>query len=83
MKDNEYQGRYRIGQAPAPSRLKEHNAKSWVIIENFVSDKGGTADFYALSAAVKDHESGNESKPHPYQFIIYCIDNGWLERVET
>jgi hypothetical protein len=80
MEKSEYQGRYRIGQSPDPSRLKEHNAKSWVEIEKVLSEAGGIADFDALSVAVKGHESGAENAPHPYQFVIYCIKNGWLER---
>ena len=81
MGEHEYHGKYRIGQAPDPNRLTEHNARSWLKVENLIAQAGGIADFDALSAAVSDHESGKRSAPHPYQFIIYCINNGWLEPV--
>ena len=81
MKKNEYQGKYRIDKSPDRKRLKEHNAKSWTKVEKFILRSGGNAEFEALSIAVKDHESGSANAPHPYQFIIYCIKNSWLERV--
>ena len=81
MEGKEYQGRYRIGHHPDINRLKKHNALSWVNVEKVISDEGGVADFDALTIAVKDHESGSENAPHPYQFIRYCINNGWLVRV--
>lgn len=81
MEENEYQGRYRIGHPPDDRRLKEHNAKSWAKVEKVMSERGGVAEFDVLSVAVKDHESGQNNAPHPYQFIKYCIRRGWLERV--
>ena len=80
MDASEYQGKYCIGTSPNSARLKEHNAKSWVKLEKCVSEAGGAADFDALSIAVSGHESGSENAPHPYQFVIYCINNGWLVR---
>lgn len=80
MNKSEYQGQHQIGRAPDPGRLAAHNAKSWAKVEQVISRAGGSADFDALSIAVKDHESGKSSAPHPYQFIVYCIRNGWLVR---
>jgi hypothetical protein len=30
---------------------------------------------------VDDHQSGSAGAPHGYQFISYCVQSGWLERV--
>lgn len=80
MKENKYKGKYRVEQSPDLRRLKEHNAKSWEKVVKVISEHRGSADFDTLSAAVKDHESGNAKAPHPYQFIIYCINKGWLKQ---
>jgi len=81
MENKEYKGQYRVGRRPDMRRLTRHNAKSWEKLERVIERKGGVSDFDSLSVAVKDHESGEQGKPHPYQFVIYCIRNGWLERV--
>lgn len=78
---SEYNGKYRIGARPDTVRLEDHNAKTWMKLEKCLSDAGGAADFDALSIAATGHESGSENAPHPYQFVIYCIKNGWLERI--
>jgi len=75
----EYQGNYRIKRQP---NLKcQHNAESWAKVDKAISNAGGVSNFDALTIAVKDHESGSERAPHPYQFIKYCIKNDWLEPV--
>ncbi len=81
MIDDKYIGRYRIGQSPNSARMKAHNSESWINIEKAINKGGGRADFDALSIAVKGHKSGREAAPHPYQFVIYCINRGWLERI--
>ena len=81
MARKKYMGKYHINQSPNIDRMKKHNYESWVKIENVIAKAGGGVDFDALSIAVKGHKSGSEGAPHPHQFIIYCIDQGWLERV--
>jgi hypothetical protein len=81
MDKSEYNGSYRIGARPDTVRLEEHNAKTWMKLEKCLAAAGGAADFEALSTAATGHESGSENAPHPYQFVIYCIKNGWLERI--
>lgn len=77
---SDYEGKYRIKNSPV--RSTQHNAASWAEIEKVVSAAGGVADFDTLSIAVKDHKSGTETAPHPYQFITYCIRQGWLVRAD-
>lgn len=78
MEKNDYRGHYKIGRRP--ERFKAHNARSWENIEEVLAKGGGVASFDALERAVADHESGSSSAPHPCQFVIYCIGNGWLSR---
>jgi len=61
--------------------MRIHNAISWEKVEELLSATGGVSDFDALTMAVKGHESGSKSAPHPYQFIIYCIKRGWLKSI--
>jgi len=81
MKKADYEGIYYIKRAPAPMRMKGHNAKSWEEIEKVMATRGGKEDFDSLAIAVKDHRHGTKSARHPYQFITYCIRSGWLQRV--
>jgi len=76
---SDYEGMYRIKKAPV--RPKKHNAVSWAEIEKSLGTVGGVADFDALSIAVKKHKHGTKTATHPYQFITYCIRQGWLVRV--
>jgi hypothetical protein len=74
----DYEGYYRI--ARSPMRMKEHNQVSWDEIEKLSSSiPDGKMDFNQLSKLVEDHQHGTKSASHPYQFITYCIESGWLE----
>ena len=78
MKDD-YKGNYRIVRTPI--RMKSHNAESWEKIAKLASkSSNGKISFEQMCTEVKNHSSGSEGAPHPYQFIIYCIKSGWLER---
>ena len=77
----DYEGLYRIEKSP--QRMKDHNQKSWDLIEGFASTKpDGFMDFDALSKLVESHEHGTKSANYPYQFITYCIKSGWLVRAK-
>jgi hypothetical protein len=80
VRKEDYEGTYRI--KCTPRRMKSHNATSWKKIERAMAQGGGSADFNALAIVVKDHRHGGKSPRHPYQFITYCIRQGWLERQE-
>jgi hypothetical protein len=80
MKKADHEGIYYIKRAP--TRMKRHNAESWGKIEKVMAKSGGKEDFDALAIAVKDHRHGTQSARYPYQFITYCIRNGWLQRVK-
>jgi hypothetical protein len=76
-----YEDLYRIARSPNRP-LKRHNAVSWDKVEKLAASKpDGKVHFDELSLAVDDHESGSVNTPHAYQFIIYCVRSGWLERV--
>jgi 5-methylcytosine-specific restriction endonuclease McrA len=76
----DYAGFYRIGNPPR-GRIGPLTEPSWQKIVGFLAAKpGGTANFDELEMVVSDHQSGTKAAPHPYQFIQYCIKNGWLER---
>ncbi len=79
MNKNDYIGNYKIGLRPNLARMKKHNSISWAKIEKLLAASGGISSFDALVAVVKDHESGSEGAPHPYQFVTYCIKSGWLK----
>ena len=80
---NEYHGKYRIGARPDTVRLEERDANTWMKLEKYLSEAGGAADFDALSIAATGHQSGSESAKHPHPFVIACIDNGWLVRIQN
>ncbi len=82
MKLEELIGNYRIDKHPNLGRMSPHNAESWDKIDKAISKSGGVSSFDALNIAVKDHESGSKGSPHPYQFIDYCVKNGWLKKVK-
>jgi hypothetical protein len=76
-----YEDNYRIARRPNRP-LKRHNAVSWDKVEKLAASKpDGKVHFDELSLAVDDHQSGSANTPHAYQFIIYCVRSGWLERV--
>ena len=76
----DYEGMYRILRTPGS--MRSHNEISWHLIEKTIVSNGGQADFYMLVEAVKDHQTGTATAPHPYQFVTYCAKQGWLIRVE-
>lgn len=73
-----FDGYYYIAKQPV--RLAQHNLKSWNKIEQLLSSQGWQASFQSLCESVKDHEHGNKSSNHPYQFITYCIRSKWLAK---
>lgn len=77
---DKYYGKYRAGRSPA--RLSPHNEATWKRLTKLLQEQGGTADFDSLSTAAKGHDHGTEGKRYGYQFIIYCIKNGWLEKID-
>jgi hypothetical protein len=70
-------GLYKLGSMP--SRLAPHNQASWNIIEA-VLRAYGTAEFFDLAVAVRNHAHGDKAESGPQSFVSYCIRNGWLER---
>ena len=80
---SKYNGKYRVGARPDTVRLEEHNARTWMKLEKCLSDAGGAADFDTLSIAATGHASGDENAQQPCQFVIDCINNGWLERIQN
>lgn len=77
--ESNYAGIYQIKQSPI--KMQANSAETWAKIEHFMATHGH-ANFDELTMVAKDHQSGSEGSPHPYQFITYCIGNGWLELVE-
>lgn len=76
-----YRGVYILKRSPSRA-LASHNQISWKKIENYLNSKV-KADFDVLSVLVEDHQHGTKSAKHGYQFVTYCIKNGWLERLST
>ncbi len=75
----DFEGHYRIGQSPRS--MKPHNAKTWHKFEDEMAASGGRADFDRLVALAHDqHET--KSARYPFQFVTYCIQIGWLERID-
>ncbi len=72
-----YVGRYRLKSAPGP--LAHHNQVSWNIIEAILNAYG-SADFWDLAVAVRDHKHGTKKAKGPQSFVRYCIRSGWIER---
>lgn len=70
-------GTYKL--AASPTRLASHNQASWNIIETILKAYG-TADFYDLSVAVRQHVHGDKAASGPQSFVSYCIRSGWLVR---
>jgi len=74
----DYQGNYTIKRRPA--HLALHNAKTWTQIEAEIT-RHGASSFDRLTILCKDHNHGDKSANHPYQFVTYCIRQKWLEQV--
>lgn len=70
-------GTYKL--ANTPNRLAPHNQASWNIIEAILRAYG-TADFYDLSVAVRQHVHGDKAASGPQSFVSYCIRSGWIAR---
>lgn len=77
---DKYEGRYRV--ARTPQMTTGHNQRSWDIIESIIQ-RTGSADFWDLSDAVRDHLHCGKTTGSPHQFISYCIRRGWLERIDS
>jgi hypothetical protein len=75
-----YGGMYRLKSRP--ERLVPHNQKSWKIIEAIL-DAYGSADFWDLAVAVRQHKHGTKRARGPQSFIRYCIRSGWIERCDA
>ena len=70
-------GRYKMGTTPG--NLAPHNQASWSVIAAILRAYG-TADYYDLAVAVRNHQHGDKKAVGPQSFISYCIRSGWLQR---
>ena len=76
QKTDSWMDRYRI--AKTPRMRAPHNIESWRKIEKHMATRSsGTFDALAMVCSKHNHPGGGDG------FVRYCIDNGWLKKLET
>ena len=61
MNENRYQGKYKMGQSPNPSRLIKHNAESWIKVEKVLSESNGIAESAQIASIRKDQKTSHQN----------------------
>ncbi len=67
----------KIAIGTPPKSMAAHNALTYGAIAVGIA-KDGPISYDDAVVLSRHHLSGTKAKPHPHQFVDYCLRNGWL-----